>query len=153
MKFSYIILLSFLIQITIAPANSEMDKLERKGRLRKGRRPKRNQLDVFEKKGIDAVTINYPTQIFKKYDDWRSIAKFNAEFFNLIESDASWKEQSKAQDQEDIWLYENWFYGMTSGIIMESGALDGYLFSTSYFFEHVANWTAIHVGNLILSLF
>ena len=28
---------------------------------------------------------------------------------------------------------------------MESGALNGYLFSTSYFFEHFANWRAIHV--------
>ena len=29
---------------------------------------------------------------------------------------------------------------------MESGALNGILFSTSYLFEHFANWTAIHVG-------
>jgi hypothetical protein len=29
---------------------------------------------------------------------------------------------------------------------MESGALDGKLFSTSYMFEKFANWTALHVG-------
>jgi len=29
---------------------------------------------------------------------------------------------------------------------MESGALDGKLFSTSYMFEKFANWTSIHVG-------
>ena len=29
---------------------------------------------------------------------------------------------------------------------MESGALDGKLFSTSYMFEKYANWTALHVG-------
>jgi hypothetical protein len=32
------------------------------------------------------------------------------------------------------------------GVIMESGALDGKLFSTSYMFEKYANWTALHVG-------
>ena len=29
---------------------------------------------------------------------------------------------------------------------MESGALNGILFSTSYMFEKFANWTPIHVG-------
>jgi len=34
---------------------------------------------------------------------------------------------------------------------MESGALDGKLFSTSYMFEKFANWTALHVGEHILA--
>ena len=44
-----------------------------------------------------------------------------------------------------MWIYENWFYGMQQGVIMESGALNGLTFSTSYLFETFANWTAIHV--------
>ena len=31
---------------------------------------------------------------------------------------------------------------------MESGALDGKLFSTSFMFEKFANWTALHVGKM-----
>jgi len=147
MKFCSVLYLSFTIQSLVLSVKSDLDRVDRKGRLRKGRqRQKRNQIDINEKKGLESVTINYPTQIFRKYEDWRSLAQYNPDFFNFLEKDTSWTEQSKAEDQEDIWLYENWFYGMTSGIIMESGALDGYLFSTSYFFEHIANWTAIHVG-------
>ncbi len=46
-------------------------------------------------------------------------------------------------------LWENWFYGMKGGVIMEAGALDGALFSTSYLFEAYAGWTALHVGKNI----
>lgn len=54
----------------------------------------------------------------------------------------------KAQFKEDIYLYENYFYGITNGIIMESGALDGMLYSTSYMFEHLFSWQTIHIeGN------
>jgi len=50
--------------------------------------------------------------------------------------------------KEDILLYENFFYGMIDGLIIESGALDGILFSTTYMFEHLFNWTSIHIeGN------
>ena len=44
-----------------------------------------------------------------------------------------------------ILRYENWFYGMKGGVIMESGALNGLTFSTSYMFETFADWTALHV--------
>ena len=30
---------------------------------------------------------------------------------------------SQAQDSEDIWAYENWFYGMVGGVILESGTV------------------------------
>jgi hypothetical protein len=57
-----------------------------------------------------------------------------------------YKSFSKAQDGEDIWLYENAFYRKRKGVILESGALDGYSLSTSYFFEYFAGWKAIHLG-------
>ena len=52
---------------------------------------------------------------------------------------------AKSQSYEDIWLYENWFYGMKRGVILESGALDGIVYSNSYLFEKFADWTAIHI--------
>ena len=47
-------------------------------------------------------------------------------------------------------LYENIFFGLSNGIIIESGAVDGVLFSTSLLFERFANWTSIHIGNILI---
>lgn len=94
-----------------------------------------------------ALTVNYPLHFFnsKSTINWRTAAVYDADFVKQYEKSKKWTEFSYAQDNEDTWLYENWFYGMRNGIIMESGALDGLLFSTSYMYEHFANWTAIHV--------
>lgn len=99
--------------------------------------------------------------------DWRSTAHKDSQLETESDNGKPYAYHAKAQDQEDIWLYENWFYGMKGpilvnlctsvgfllvimcyidGLIMESGALDGKLFSTSYMFEKFANWTALHVG-------
>eukprot|EP00607_Mallomonas_marina_P002358 CAMPEP_0182425414 /NCGR_PEP_ID=MMETSP1167-20130531/11847_1 /TAXON_ID=2988 /ORGANISM="Mallomonas Sp, Strain CCMP3275" /LENGTH=259 /DNA_ID=CAMNT_0024606129 /DNA_START=23 /DNA_END=803 /DNA_ORIENTATION=+ len=56
-----------------------------------------------------------------------------------------WNAVAFAQDREDLWLYQNMFYGMINGVILESGALDGLEHSTSHFFEKFANWTAVHI--------
>eukprot|EP01035_Chromulina_nebulosa_P034211 gene34211-45881_t len=50
-----------------------------------------------------------------------------------------------AQDKEDRWLLHNLFFGRTNGVILESGALNGIVFTTSHFFEKQLNWTAIHI--------
>eukprot|EP01041_Mallomonas_annulata_P009317 gene9317-19343_t len=52
---------------------------------------------------------------------------------------------SRSQDKEDIWAFENWFYGMGNGTILESGGLDGLEFSNSLMLERYAGWKAIHV--------
>ena len=57
---------------------------------------------------------------------------------------------SRAQHGEDVWLYENAFYGKSQGLILETGALDGIKYSTSFFFESFANWTAIHIGSFTI---
>jgi len=57
-----------------------------------------------------------------------------------------WKQFSLAQSKEDIWLYENWYFNIENGVIMESGGLDGLTYSTSYLFEKYLNWTSIHIG-------
>ena len=102
---------------------------------------------------IQSLEVHYPLHIFSpEYEnrDWRTAAKKSKDLVTISETKA-YMEEARAQDQEDVWLYENWFYGMKNGVIMESGALDGLLFSTSYMFETFANWTAVHVGQFIIN--
>jgi FkbM family methyltransferase len=77
--------------------------------------------------------------------NWRAPGVYSEELAAVSSSEKHYVDISRAQDQEDVWLYENWFYGVKDGVIMESGALDGLLFSTSFMFEVFANWTALHV--------
>jgi len=75
-------------------------------------------------------------------------AKFSQTLFDLSENSTTYAKglnKAYAQENEDIWLYENFFYGMVNGVIIESGALDGHKYSTSSLFEEFANWTAIHI--------
>jgi hypothetical protein len=51
---------------------------------------------------------------------------------------------SKALQGEDIFLYETFFYNKR-GVILESGALDGIRFSTTYLFQKLMNWKCIHI--------
>ncbi len=96
---------------------------------------------------MSAVTIRYPMNIFDGSSrDWRGKGVYSQKLVDSSEHEKTWTTVARAQDQEDVWLYENWFYGMEGGVIMESGALNGILFSTSFMFEYFANWTAIHVG-------
>lgn len=122
----------------------------REGRGGKRRKPNVETAGSLGEKGqmIKALTINYPLKIFEttNTEDWRAPAKFSKELVVMSDTDKQYREISQAQDQEDVWLYENWFYGMDKGVIMESGALNGILFSNSFMFEQFANWTAIHVG-------
>jgi len=131
--------LYLLILLYFILSNSNSQNLRNRDR----KRGRRNRPNNDEKQSVSAVTVNYPLNAFT--DDWRTPGVFSNSLYNYLESTKDWREYSNAQDQEDIWLYENWFYGYERGVIMESGALDGILFSTSLFFESVANWTAIHV--------
>lgn len=74
-----------------------------------------------------------------------SYASYNFELHSLSFDASQYRNLSKAQDQEDIWAYENWFYGMSDGVILESGACDGLQISTTYLFEKFGNWKAIHI--------
>eukprot|EP01036_Dinobryon_divergens_P032024 gene32024-41531_t len=51
----------------------------------------------------------------------------------------------RAQHQEDLYAYENYFYGMKNGMILESGAFDGYNLSSTFMLEKFAAWNSIHV--------
>ena len=100
-----------------------------------------------------SVRIHLPYDIFspKGRKDWRKQRATYSQSLIQSESSMDYSTLSKAQDYEDIWLYENWFYGMENGIIMESGALDGITYSTSYFFENYLKWTSIHIGTIFLN--
>lgn len=50
-----------------------------------------------------------------------------------------------AQFGEDVYAYENFFFGRRDGVILESGALDGNQFSTSWFFVKALGWRAVHI--------
>ena len=58
-------------------------------------------------------------------------------------------DEHKAQFKEDIVMYEKYFFGKKNGVIMESGALDGDLYSTSYMFEKHFDWKSIHIGTAL----
>ncbi len=119
-------------------------------RKRRGRRDRPIDLDNNRNNGklFSALSIMYPLSIFHvdHPKNWRSPGVFDRGLADISTQDKAYLEISRAQDQEDVWLYENWFYGVKDGVIIESGALDGLLFSTSYMFENFANWTAVHVG-------
>lgn len=153
---STILLLSFLWSILLI----NHVECQRDGSLRGNRRGKRGPRNRPSKEEqqerFDSLTITFPMEIFTDYSnggaDWKSPAVFSPELKSYSDVDKPYAEFAHAQDQEDVWLYENWFYGMKNGVIMESGALDGMLFSTSFMFEKFANWTALHVGKIHKSI-
>ena len=60
-------------------------------------------------------------------------------------SSLKYNEIARAQDKEDIYAIENWFWNQHNGVILESGALNGIEFSTSLVFEKYLNWKTIHI--------
>jgi FkbM family methyltransferase len=94
----------------------------------------------------NALQVNYPLKHFESNArDWRTPAKYDSGLVERTKSNTDYFKYLHAQDSEDIWIYENYFYGMTHGVVMESGALDGDLFSNSFLFEKYLNWTTINV--------
>ena len=53
-----------------------------------------------------------------------------------------WKNISTSHSKEDIFAYQNYFYGLSNGLVIETGIGQ---FSSTYFLERVANWKAIHI--------
>eukprot|EP00047_Mylnosiga_fluctuans_P013198 m.30036 g.30036 ORF g.30036 m.30036 type:complete len:264 (+) comp4736_c0_seq1:1365-2156(+) len=52
---------------------------------------------------------------------------------------------ARAQYGEDLYAMRTFFPDRMGGTILESGALDGLKFSTSYFFVNQRGWQAVHV--------
>jgi len=88
------------------------------------------------------VTVDTVAHIPKMYEDWKTVGPvYNAQ---LAATDYQ-HTRHHAQLKEDLYMWTNHFYGMEKGIILESGALNGVLFSTSWFYEEFASWSAIHI--------
>ena len=95
------------------------------------------------------IVVHYPEDIFisqgqssSSNQRWR---EKRATYIETITQPQDYNDFTRSQDKEDIWLYENYFYGQSGGIVIESGALDGSFLSNSWFFEKYLNWTCIHV--------
>jgi hypothetical protein len=126
--------------------------------LRKRKKPKDISGSDDPTKLFKALQVNYPLKLFNPSllsadYSWRDAGKYNSELARVATETKEYVQIGRAQDQEDVWLFENWFFGVQNGIIMESGALDGLLFSNSYMFETFAKWTAIHVGEKLSASF
>eukprot|EP01041_Mallomonas_annulata_P003373 gene3373-6673_t len=72
-------------------------------------------------------------------------AVYNHGLYLRSKDSVHYRNISTSQDGEDVWAYENWFYGMDGGVILESGATDGLQISNTYMFEHFAGWHTIHI--------
>ena len=83
---------------------------------------------------------------FDRTDDWRTQITNDSILASANKTEKSWRALSVSQDREEVYIYENYFWGMRNGIVLESGALDGLLVSNSFFLEKYANWSAIHIG-------
>jgi FkbM family methyltransferase len=145
----WVCLLAVLMCLLVFTEAQQEGNLRRGGKRKRKGRPRLNVAGAIgDKDHIKSLEINYPLNFFDGSHngvEWKSPARVSPELLALSEDSQNYQDWAQAQDQEDVWLYENWFYGMSDGVIMESGALNGVLFSTSYMYEHFANWTAIHV--------
>jgi hypothetical protein len=108
--------------------------------------------------GAEHVKINIPRQFFVENINWRRSVEMNNQLKNKCdESTDNYMSFSRAEnslvntEKLDIYAYEHWFYGMTNGVVVESGAFDGLQFSVSHFFENFANWTSILIEADILN--
>jgi len=57
----------------------------------------------------------------------------------------AFESQKKAQFGEDLFAFNNFFYRVTNGLILESGALDGTTVSTTHPFVSALGWHAVHI--------
>jgi FkbM family methyltransferase len=88
--------------------------------------------------GIGHLTFSVPPWIFAH--DRNDIAS------SVSEAAISDADNYKAQDGEDYFAIKHFFRNHgRGGLILESGALDGRIFSTSWAFEKVLGWRAIHI--------
>jgi hypothetical protein len=150
------LLVAVVLIASLAFASAQLDAAD--GKTRK-RRPEGKRGAKGKPAHSKALQINFPLSHFSSSPrDWRVKATYDASKVAADAANKPWVAFAKAQDQEDVWLYEHYFYGMQKGVVMESGALDGELFSNSNLFEKYADWTAIHVeadpqnyGNLIVN--
>lgn len=100
-------------------------------------------------KSSPSVKMTVPNSFFDESigRDWKAPAQLDPSLVRAMDRRrGGWKDVAWAQFGEDMWLVEKYFYGMKNGVVIESGALDGVLYSNSNVFESYLNWTAILIG-------
>ena len=92
-----------------------------------------------------ALTASFRVDIPLKEDSPTAADHSSNNADDAVISSELFKKNSRAQWFEDSFLYDNYFYNHKNGVIVESGALDGLIFSTSWTFDKLLNWTPVHV--------
>jgi FkbM family methyltransferase len=95
--------------------------------------------------GDHPIAIYFPVHYFYNNFDFTEAAYSSSLTSSTRANAKGWANYSKSQDQEDMWLYENMFYGKQNGTILESGAADGLFFSNTYMFEKYLGWHSVHI--------
>lgn len=102
--------ISLLLISMSLQAQGQQQNLRGKGRRFKKQIEDREQANSFTvafPMGLLSDSANSPIE-----KNWRSPAVRSQELYDRSEDGKPYAYLSKAQDQEDIWLYENWFYGL-----------------------------------------
>jgi hypothetical protein len=130
-------------------AGSQASEGEQARYVKRGKvKPRKNN------KSSPSVRMTVPNSFFDESigRDWKSPAQLDPTLVRAMNRRRSWKDVAWAQYGEDMWLVEKYFYGMKNGVVIESGALDGVLYSNSNVFETYLNWTAILIGKVLVSI-
>jgi len=96
--------------------------------------------EALKAAGSGAVLASVPAWVFSPTPGGERTTLQEGSFW-----DAHAVGAATAQDGEDEYAYMNFFFGSTSGTILESGALDGVTYSVSRFFVYARGWRAVHV--------
>lgn len=134
--------LSFLVlflsnSLLVSVSSNEVQKETQLSRLKQ-------KIDKF--RGQNYLQILFPVSIFLNNTNSATSWSTTKPYFN-DKSTAEVFKYSKGQEghEMDKWLYENMFYGIHNGIIVESGALDGLQYSNSFMYENALNWRSVHI--------
>ena len=73
--------------------------------------------EALLKQGLHSVLVQYPRTIFDSKLNWKSASHISPEL--KARNPRGYEDLARAQDLEDVMLYENWFYGVSNGIIIE----------------------------------
>jgi FkbM family methyltransferase len=131
---SFALLIDFIFQTTLSESVQSRQRLETT-ECNNFRHLNNTQLQMA---GSGHLTFSVPPWIFSN-DKSGFTSSANEKAF----ADAN---NFKAQDAEDHFAIDNFFRNhVRGGLILESGALDGKVFSTSWAFEKVLGWRAIHI--------
>lgn len=89
------------------------------------------------------LDIRYPASgIMTSHPEWRNM---RIHYNNRLSDSSAYGSLMMGQFAEDIYIYETWFYGMQHGIVLESGALNGMRYSSTFMLQYFAHWFPIHI--------